>query len=825
MHNRIKVSFAIAILSLSVGLFPYPSHHHTQALAEEENQGVESNSYDTANNQPNDQSQSDGALATDSGQDALVDTTPVVNVNLKQNNTPKNESTGSPSEADADPTSARSSESLSSSSETYEFEGLEVRQTSDAGPWEIEAIFSGNTTGLQYKFVWERDGWADWGVIQGLSNSPTATWAPGREGQYTVCCDVRDSSGKTITYTRGVSVGRAWDISPDLGSRSIELGETVLVSAGASGEGVGELAYNYVWSRNGSWDEGEWDSTVNQTGSRTGSGTWEFKPSRAGRYTIYVNAADRAGISHERSLTLTVSETYEFEGLNFSEGERLQIDSPTSGTIDFSGNTVGLQYKLVWEKDNWDNWGIIKEMSSDNVFEWDPQISGDVTFHIDVKDSTGKIHSIAVKDSIADEELIFSGILVSPSSNLSVGDSITITPLYTASTSKYLRFKYVWSRDNWESWGVLSFPSTASSCSFDLSFSGDIEFYVDIVDSTGNTVTRSTPVHIESEEWKFSGVSVSSDLCTVGDTVDIAAETTGESSYLTYKFVWEKDNWDSWGVISKSSSPQITWKPSAPGDYTIYCDITDSAGAVQTKTAPVSFWSFLGVKATSADGGRSWTVRADLGVSGATVSKLGFTYKFVWTTPSWSNWGVLSKGTSNSATFNPASMGLPAGTYGLYVDLIDGDDNSVTKSTTVNFSVDQSQMTSRIWYKSSSTGWLIAVNTSTCRVGIYQGSYGNWQLKYYWACSPGKASTPTVVGDFTVQNKGYVFGSGYSCYYWTQFYGDYLFHSVLYNPGTFQIQDGRLGQNLSHGCVRLALENAKWIYDNIPRGTKVVVYR
>jgi lipoprotein-anchoring transpeptidase ErfK/SrfK len=36
--------------------------------------------------------------------------------------------------------------------------------------------------------------------------------------------------------------------------------------------------------------------------------------------------------------------------------------------------------------------------------------------------------------------------------------------------------------------------------------------------------------------------------------------------------------------------------------------------------------------------------------------------------------------------------------------------------------------------------------------------------------------------------------------------------------------DDRVGMALSHGCVRLRLENAKWIYDNIPYGTKVVSY-
>ncbi|MFQ9071670.1 MAG: L,D-transpeptidase [Faecalibacillus faecis] len=38
------------------------------------------------------------------------------------------------------------------------------------------------------------------------------------------------------------------------------------------------------------------------------------------------------------------------------------------------------------------------------------------------------------------------------------------------------------------------------------------------------------------------------------------------------------------------------------------------------------------------------------------------------------------------------------------------------------------------------------------------------------------------------------------------------------------MQDNRTGIPLSHGCVRLEIQYAKWIYDNIPSGTKVVVY-
>ena len=128
--------------------------------------------------------------------------------------------------------------------------------------------------------------------------------------------------------------------------------------------------------------------------------------------------------------------------------------------------------------------------------------------------------------------------------------------------------------------------------------------------------------------------------------------------------------------------------------------------------------------------------------------------------------------------------------------------------------------------RASSTRWLIMTDTSACQVGVYSGSYGNWSRVALWSCGPGKPSTPTVKGEFTIYGRGKSFGSrSYTCWYYTQFYGNYLFHSVLYNRGSMtQIQDGTLGKQVSHGCVRLDINNAKWLYDNIPNGTKVVIY-
>lgn len=99
------------------------------------------------------------------------------------------------------------------------------------------------------------------------------------------------------------------------------------------------------------------------------------------------------------------------------------------------------------------------------------------------------------------------------------------------------------------------------------------------------------------------------------------------------------------------------------------------------------------------------------------------------------------------------------------------------------------------------------------------------------ACSVGGKGTETVLGTFQTKGKyrwkelmGKVWGQ-----YSTRIVGGILFHSVYYyengNPATLATREfNKLGSSASHGCIRLTVEDAKWIYDNCPIGTSVIVY-
>lgn len=96
-------------------------------------------------------------------------------------------------------------------------------------------------------------------------------------------------------------------------------------------------------------------------------------------------------------------------------------------------------------------------------------------------------------------------------------------------------------------------------------------------------------------------------------------------------------------------------------------------------------------------------------------------------------------------------------------------------------------------------------------------------------CSTGRNNgTPT--GTFAVTEKYTwrpLFGNVYGQYA-TRFNGSILFHSVPYlktDKGTLKPGEyNKLGTQASDGCVRLAVQDCKWIYDNCGKGTKVVVY-
>lgn len=101
---------------------------------------------------------------------------------------------------------------------------------------------------------------------------------------------------------------------------------------------------------------------------------------------------------------------------------------------------------------------------------------------------------------------------------------------------------------------------------------------------------------------------------------------------------------------------------------------------------------------------------------------------------------------------------------------------------------------------------------------------GAWSQIYKWDCTIGKPSTPTIKGTFYVTGRKPYFGTDdYSVKYATRIKGGYYYHSILFDSKGTKIIDSRLGMALSHGCIRLSVKNAQYIYDNILDTTTIII--
>lgn len=96
-------------------------------------------------------------------------------------------------------------------------------------------------------------------------------------------------------------------------------------------------------------------------------------------------------------------------------------------------------------------------------------------------------------------------------------------------------------------------------------------------------------------------------------------------------------------------------------------------------------------------------------------------------------------------------------------------------------------------------------------------------------CSVGR-NNATPTGTFTTSDKhewSALVGGVYGQYAY-RIDGHIMFHSVPYfrrDKGRLETEEyNKLGSAASLGCVRLAVLDAKWIYDNCPSGTLVTIY-
>ena len=125
--------------------------------------------------------------------------------------------------------------------------------------------------------------------------------------------------------------------------------------------------------------------------------------------------------------------------------------------------------------------------------------------------------------------------------------------------------------------------------------------------------------------------------------------------------------------------------------------------------------------------------------------------------------------------------------------------------------------------------YLIMVNRAASTVTVYTaGEDKKYSVPFMAMVCSGGDDTPTGFFDTPINYSWRLLAGPSYGQYATRIWSSYLFHSVPYytqhKDDVEYDQFNQLGTPASLGCIRLMIVDVKWIYDNCPIGTPVVIY-
>lgn len=158
------------------------------------------------------------------------------------------------------------------------------------------------------------------------------------------------------------------------------------------------------------------------------------------------------------------------------------------------------------------------------------------------------------------------------------------------------------------------------------------------------------------------------------------------------------------------------------------------------------------------------------------------------------------------------------------------ENNTSNEITNTNTNTGTSTSNNNTNPPSSKMKYYIRVNyTANCVTVYKKDDNGDYTVPVKaMVCSTGTATPKSGTYKTTDKYRWHLLEGNVYGQYCMRITGHILFHSVPYfekSPSTLEYEEyDKLGTTASAGCIRLAVEDTKWIYDNCSSGTYVNFY-
>ncbi|BDF04172.1 L,D-transpeptidase family protein [[Clostridium] hylemonae] len=698
--------------------------------------------------------------------------------------------------------------------------------------------YTGGYGTIQYRFREKYNGKTE--VVQDYSEQSTYQFRTSGEGNHTYYVDIKDEEGQTVTktYTMKVVMHPSAKLKGSLKSNKTA-SEYVRRDITLTGEytgGYGRIQYRFREKYNGKTE-------IVQDYSE--QSTYQFWTKGEGNHTYYVDIKDEEGqtVTKTYVMKIVIHPAAILKGtLKSSKTKNEYIWRDITLTGEHTGGYGQVQYRFR-EKYNGKT-EIVQDYGEQDTYRFRTSGEGDHTFYVDIKDEEGQMvtKTYTMKVVMHPSAKLKGSLVSDKTANEYIQRSIALSGAHTGGYGTVL-YEFTEKYNGTEK--VVQDYSTNAQYTFMTTGPGIHQYTVNIKDEEGQKISVSWSVKVVVHPTKVLRGTLTNDKTSmeyVRRDVAFTGSHTGGYGEVLYQYRERYKNTEK-VVKDYSSNKTFLYRTTKPGEHIFYLDIKDEEGQIITlsyKLNVVVHPSFKlqgnltkNVNGIVKEGQKIvLTASASAGYGGEYVYRFRELYN--------GNTKVLqSYDANNIISFNISGSGIH--TY--YVQIMDCEGQVVERACTISLGKNGWYYENgyKYYYRNDKrvedvrniigpqASYHIKVNKQACCATVYakDGSRGYIIPVVSFACSPGDA---TPLGTYYTPAKyrwRVLFGANGQ--YSTVINGNILFHSVLYtqygNPYSLSASSyNNLGKRVSHGCVRLRVIDAKWIYDNCKLGTGVTIY-
>ena len=563
-------------------------------------------------------------------------------------------------------------------------------------------------------------------------------------------------------------------------------------------------------------------------------------------YHLAIRDEEGQAISTKYSVTVSIPSNKKLSGrLSSSTGTTADIREQVTLTADHSGGYGKVEYRFT-EVYNGET-KTVQAYSEKAEYTFAATGPGVHTYHLAIRDEEGQAISTTyvVNVTVPLSYKLTAQLTSLQGAEIYIRDEVTLRAVHSGGYGevKY-RFTEVY---NGEATTVRPYE-TEDTYTFKATGPGIHTYYLAVFDEEGQAVSTTFTLLVQvATEYKLSGAIESNK--TNREYVDRMITLTGihEGGYgkVEYRFT-EVYNGQATTVQPYSTQNTYTFRTTKPGKHIYNLAIRDEEGqaiSVQYVMEVVVHpdYKLSGTFVKNVTGEIKENQQIVLTAQAIKGYGEPYLYRF---TEEYNGRATTVQPYSEKNTYEFVIRGQGSHKYTVAIMDCEGQAISLTQTITIGKNGWYYEGGYKFYYKNNvkqldldgilpkQSSYEIWVNRQCCTVTVYakDGSNGYIIPVKRFACSVGLPSTPTPKGTFYTSNKyrwHTLMGPSYG-QYCTRIVNGILFHSVAgRNMTSYNLKASdynKLGSPASHGCVRLCVRDAKWIYDNCNSGTKVVIY-